>query len=94
MAVTVSPPPYKTPVIDNTGMLSPRWSAWIRELFERIGGISAPSNSELDEVLDLSDVESDIDALEADVALLETSDTSQNTAIALLRSDLSQGPVL
>jgi len=42
------PVPIKTPVIDDSGMISTAWSAWFRQLFFRVGGNAAKTNIELD----------------------------------------------
>lgn len=41
--VQLPPPPYKSPVTTANGILTPAWSMWIQLLFNRVGGLSAPS---------------------------------------------------
>ncbi len=64
MAEVVPPIPYKTPVTNNSGMITEPWSKWFRQVFQRIGGTVALSNTELTENLDLTDIENDIAALQ------------------------------
>lgn len=47
MANPVPPLPLKTPLADQAGLLTPAWTAWFRELFTRVGGTSASTNSQL-----------------------------------------------
>lgn len=88
----VPPVPYKTPVLDQAGYLSPSWSAWFRQLFIRIGQARALSNTEL-ENLQLVELE----GIEAEVEALQTTSASHTTSIATLTTavnDLGQGPLL
>lgn len=81
MAEIVPPLPYKTPMVDQRGIVSEPWSKWFRQLFQRIGGTEAPSNSELGEVLDLSGINADIAALEITTAGHTTSINTLNAAV-------------
>lgn len=47
MATSLPQPPYKTPLVDSKGYLTIPWAYFIRDLFERVGGLSALSNTEL-----------------------------------------------
>lgn len=47
MAEVVPPVPYKTPVLDKSGFLSPAWSGWFKTLFIRIGQSNALSLTDL-----------------------------------------------
>jgi hypothetical protein len=99
MAVTVPNPPYKTPIADKSGFMSPSWIAWFREVFRRIGGSVALSNEELADLpaLELAAVEADITALQSDVTSIQNVNTSQGNSITTLQTlvnDLQQGPNL
>lgn len=62
MANPVPPIPFKVPLTDDrSSLLSPAWAAWFRELFNRIGGTDASSNTVLDE--DVADLQTQIDGL-------------------------------
>lgn len=61
MANAVPPVPYKSPLTDSTGRLTQAWSAWFRELFNRIGGNTASANSDLDD--DVDDLQQQINDL-------------------------------
>jgi hypothetical protein len=74
-------PPYKSQFIGSNGLLSEPWSKWVRQLFQRVGGFSALSNSEL---ADSSVTQDEIDDLEAIVVL-------NNTNALSLINDLNQG---
>lgn len=84
MAITVPNPPYKTPVTDDRGLMAPSWVSWFREVFNRIGGNVALSNTELagGSSESLGTLSAAVAALQNDVASLE------------LNSDFDQGPVL
>lgn len=86
MAVVVSDPPYKVPMIDSKGYLSPAWVAWFRSLLIRVGGSIAPSNAEL--------AATPLGTLPVDVANLQLLTTSQGVLINQLENGLNQGPVL
>lgn len=49
MAANALPPvPYKTPIMDATsGLMNSAWTGFFRELFSRVGGTSASTNSQL-----------------------------------------------
>ena len=47
MANSLPPLPLKTPLTDKNGFLSPAWAGFFVELFNRVGGNIAPSNSEI-----------------------------------------------
>lgn len=50
MSSTLPPVPYRAPVVDANGMLSPIWSDWFRAVFLRAGGNIAETNDELYEI--------------------------------------------
>lgn len=50
MSITLPPVPYKSSLVDKTGFLTPAWSGWFRDVFQRIGGTVAPSNNEIAEL--------------------------------------------
>lgn len=62
MATKLQPPPFKTPFVNEDGLITAQWANWINLLFTRVGGAEASSISEIDETL--TDHESRIDALE------------------------------
>lgn len=68
MSNPVPPIPYKIPVADAGGYLSQAWSAWFRELYTRIGGSSASTNSQLLALIE--NLQDDVTALEAQTAAL------------------------
>lgn len=43
-------PPYKSTMVESSGVLTPAWQRWIRELFTRIGGQRAYSNAQLEDL--------------------------------------------
>ncbi len=90
MSVTVPPVPYKTPMTDSSGRLSNMWSKWFREVFERIGGTIAPSNSDLVGVVELSTLEGDISSLET----ITTTQTADINALEAMVEGLQQGRAL
>lgn len=99
MAVILPPVPYKAPVLDSKGYLAPAWTAWFKQFFLRIGGTSALSNTELENLpaLELAALEARVTSTETDIAALQLLTTSQGTTISTHTtqiSDLGQGPVL
>ena len=99
MANTVPNPPYNTPFVDKTGLVTQAWRGWIRETFLRIGGSVALTNEELADLpaLELAALEVRVDSAESDISALQILTTSQGNTIAthtIQISDLSQGPVL
>lgn len=55
-------PPYKSPVLDDSGLLTPAWQIWMNEIFVRMGGKLALSNLQIEEELD--DLDTRVTALE------------------------------
>lgn len=47
MANALPPIPIKSPMVDKNGAITFVWSAYHRELFERVGGVSGASNSQI-----------------------------------------------
>ncbi len=99
MAVTVPPIPYKAKLLSATGYLTDPWAKWFREVFSRIGGTTALSNTELESMQTggVDELQADVDALEVSVANLDSLATTHTTDIASLRlavDGLGQGPVL
>lgn len=66
MANSLPPIPYKTRLVDSAGIITPQWAALMREMFARVGGTQAPSNTQLNTTLE--NIQEDITALEADVS--------------------------
>jgi hypothetical protein len=64
MAENFPPVPYKQPVLKRDGFLNEVWAKWFQLLFTRVGGVQAPSNS---------DVERSIKSLETRATNLESS---------------------
>ncbi len=60
MSSELSPVPLLTPVTDQGGNLTRVWAEWIRELFARVGGNSASTNTELAAALLLGRVVQDV----------------------------------
>lgn len=73
MAQPMPPLPYKTPVVDETGFFTDPWAKWFRQLFVRIGGVDALSNTELASLpaLELAAVSANISALQASLSNLQ-----------------------
>lgn len=72
MSVTIPPVPYKSPIVSETGFLTPPWEKWFRELFMRIGGVVALSNTELETQLGgITDVETQVVAHDSSLDDLE-----------------------
>lgn len=65
--------PYKVPVTDSSGLISAPWSKWFRQLYDRVGGTIAPSNSQLSggSLIDLSTLETQVTHLQSQVAALQ-----------------------
>jgi len=61
--------PYKVPLLNEQGFLNSAWSKWFRELYLRIGGTLALNNVQLEG--DVSDINTTIDTLQADLAAHE-----------------------
>lgn len=74
MAV-VPTPPYKVQMLSGDGFLSQAWLSWFREVYIRIGGTSALSNTELAGTI-TSTVSTQISDLQNAVSELQT-ETSQ-----------------
>jgi hypothetical protein len=70
---SVPPVPYKAALVDARGLLTPAWAAWFRQVFTRVGGHDALSNTELAQLpsLSLSDVQADITTLQSDLGSLQ-----------------------
>lgn len=89
MAITLPPLPLKSVVINERGILTPLWATWFRELFQRIGGTTALSNIELEEQIDTSSLNIQIQQLKDDVSILQAELANMSSNF----SDLGQGPV-
>lgn len=96
---TIPPLPYKIPVLTPNGLLSDPWAKWFRQIFTRVGGSVAPSNSELadGQTAQLANVLSHVTELES---LLATHTITINSNVARIialeaeTSGLNQGPNL
>lgn len=79
MSTVIKPPPPRVRIADETGAVTLPWDLFFRALVERIGGFNAPT---------LTDLETDIAALEAAVNALEATveglDSGANTVSATL----------
>ena len=85
----VPPPPHQSPMVGSSGLLTPVWSTWIRQLYVRIGQASALTNVEL--------AANQIDAIatiNANITTLQTTVATQATQILELQPGLDQGPNL
>lgn len=78
MANPIPPIPYKVSMLDKSGLLTAAWSAWFREVFSRVGGTTAPSNT---------DIQDSLDVLSASISATQAS-------LAAAVSDLNQGSAL
>lgn len=70
MAVQLPQIPYKTPLVDKNGMVTDPWSKFFRQLFQRVGGLSALSNTELAGDVNVSSIQTlttEINTLEAEI---------------------------
>jgi hypothetical protein len=76
--VTLGPLPYKTPVTDDKGLITQPWSKWFLFLYERAGGVSAPSNDTID-----------FTSFAARLTALEALTTLQSGYITALQSDIN-----
>lgn len=79
--------PYRMPVVDQNGMLTPAGSAFLRGLYVRVGQERALTNLELEALAGGNAFQGEIDALTAVVA-------ANKAAADLEFSNLAQGPVL
>lgn len=43
--------PFRVPMVDDSGIITPPWAHWFAALYARIGGPSAASNNELTEIM-------------------------------------------
>lgn len=89
---TLPPVPYKSPLVDNSGFLTPPWATFFRQVFQRIGGPIALSNIELEslQLQEISGLEDEVDALQVTVS----SQSTQISNLQTLTNDLGQGPEL
>lgn len=85
MSESLPNPPYKTPMIDQSGFLTPAWNKFIFQVFKRAGGNVALSNLEL---AGLTNTFTD------QIVLIQTDLTNIETALATASNDFNQGPVL
>ena len=65
MANPLPPIPLKTPIADDNGLPTGPWTAWFRELFSRVGGTNASSNSQLFALI--STIQTNISSLQTEV---------------------------
>lgn len=79
--------PYKSPVVDESGLITQEWSTFLRGLYIRVGQSNALTNIELASLASSSNAQALIAALTVTV--------NANQAINLSKfNDLGQGPVL
>lgn len=81
MAEVVPPVPFKAEVVNENGYISPAWAGFIKQLYSRIGGPVALSNTDLTTYI-------------GSIPTLQASVTSLTSTVATLQSridDLSQG---
>lgn len=74
MAENVPPIPYNTPIAGPRGMISDPWGKWFRQVFARIGGNIAPSNSELSSQLSgqVDEIDQSVESIEQRLTALES----------------------
>ena len=46
-ASVLPPPPYKSPMVTSDGLITDPWQKWLIQLYQRVGGINAVSNVNL-----------------------------------------------
>lgn len=90
-------PPYKSVFADSNGFLTPIWNQFFRQVFIRMGGSLALSNSQLGNNINqnLAPLQANIATLQGQVTSLQATAVAQATSITTLNSeidDLSQGP--
>lgn len=73
MAEDVPPIPYNAPIVNQGGFISDPWGKWFRQVFTRIGGNFAPSNTDLAASLSgqVSEIDDDVESLSERVSSLE-----------------------
>lgn len=59
---TIPPQPLKSPVIDKGGLMTKPWADWFRQIFNTVGGGSAPSSTSLN--AQLATLQAEITALQ------------------------------
>jgi hypothetical protein len=84
----ISKPPYRNEFVDDRRFLTTPWVNFFRDLFIRIGDISALSNTELAE--SSASLQTSVSSNTTSIATL----TSTTAALAVQINDLLQGPVL
>jgi hypothetical protein len=60
------PIPYKSPVVDANGNMSKAFSAFIREMYVRMGGTEASNNTDIQASID--DLNTNLAALRSDLS--------------------------
>lgn len=83
--ISVQPPPYQSPMTDKSGAISGPWINWIRQVYLRIGGASAPSPTGI--ASDIATLQSNVGVLETDIAVLQP----EMVAVTNLADALSVG---
>lgn len=95
---TLPPLPYRSPLLDNAGYLTQAWSVFFRQLFERVGGSVAPSNSDIVAVSDeLDALTLTVGTIDSDLTTLEGTVLTQAGLISALQvvdNDFGQGRAL
>ncbi len=99
MASGIVPPPYGRPMTDNKGLMTAEWRAFFRDFFIRIGGTSALTNQELEDLpaLELAALAARVTTTESDISAIQTVNTSQTTTLNTHTTQiqgLGVGPVL
>lgn len=85
--VTLPPIPHRVPVIDKNGMVTQPWSKWFLFIFERAGGVIAPSLGDTDVAVIQAEVDQlqiDVDAAESDITVLQATVADHETRIDAL----------
>lgn len=95
MPEQVPPIPFKSPIANSNGFLNDSWAKWFRQIFARVGGNVALSNTELAEqrASDLSTLNSDISSLQT-ITSAHDSTLTDVPSLAQAILDLEQGPNL
>jgi hypothetical protein len=87
VATLLSNIPYRTPIADQSGLVSYEWANWFRDLFKRTGAGSALSNTELESQIGVTTLQTQIDTLSATL-------TGLSSTVSTGLQGLGQGPQL
>lgn len=89
MSQNFPPPPYRQPIQDKNGYLTTAWAQWFQLGYDRAGGISALSNTEL-----ASSSQGTSTAVQAQITSLQTQINTISNQISGGLGAFNVGPVL